>query len=62
MSNKKTMLYLMGFISQLVLVVAVFGVGKEMATFRFFIILSLAIAITLNRFLHLRNYPQRDAV
>ena len=48
MSNKKTMLYLAGFfISQLVLVVAVFGVRKEMAIIQIFIILSLAIAITL---------------
>ena len=48
MSNKKTMLYLAGFfISQLVLVVAVFGVRKEMAIVQIFIILSLAIAITL---------------
>lgn len=42
------MLYLAGFfISQLVLVVAVFGVRKEMAIVQIFIILSLAIAITL---------------
>ncbi|WP_195397472.1 hypothetical protein [Holdemania sp. 1001302B_160321_E10] len=48
MNNKKTMLYLAGFfVSQLVLVVAVFGVRKEMAIVQIFIILSLAIAITL---------------
>ena len=48
MNNKKTMLYLAGFfVSQLVLVVAVFGVRKEMEIVQIFIILSLAIAITL---------------
>ena len=48
MNNKKTMLYVAGFfVSQLVLVVAVFGVRKEMAIVQIFIILSLAIAITL---------------